>query len=126
MNSSHAHLIYSPDTFFDDAVSSLRSLARCIFDLKGTVPRDVHLKQFALAVSNETLRTMRLRVPSVLCEGREVYLTTCFIHPPHLPGGRLAGSYFPLVICPEKTEAVMVLPSTYWPAALRSSWLEPG
>ncbi len=121
-----ANVIYSPDTFFDDGVSSLLGLARGIFELKGTVPGDLHLKQFALAVSNETLRTMRLRVPPALSEGREVFFTTCLIHPPHLPGGWLADSHFPLVICPEKTDAVMVLPSAYWPDVLRSSWMEPG
>ena len=110
------NLLYSPDPSCDDQIPMLQDLASAIFQLKSATPGNAQLRQFSLAVSNETLRTMRLRVPRSLWEGaEEVYFTTCFIHPPHLPSGFLAANFFPLVICPEKTEAVMVLPSQYWP-----------
>jgi len=46
------------------------------------------------------------------------------IQPSHLPAGHLASGFFPLLICPEKTEAVMVLPCPYWPEELREAWGE--
>ncbi|HZU34888.1 MAG TPA: hypothetical protein VFA18_03215, partial [Gemmataceae bacterium] len=57
------------------------------------------------------------------CPGRAVFLTTCLIHPPHLPGGRLARGHFPLVICPRRTDVAAMLPGTLWPAALREEWV---
>ena len=118
-----ANLIFSPDNHFDDSLPTLQQLARRIADLREASPANAQVKQLALAVSNKTLRTMRLQVPPVLCHDRQVFFTTCLIHPPHLPAHFLGASFFPLVICPEKTEAVMILPSTYWPEQLRESWL---
>ena len=117
-----ANVIYSPDPYFDTRVSFLQSLAQGLFELKGTSPGDQELERFAAAITDELARTMRLTLPGSLCEGREVCLTTCLIQPSHLPGGYLADGYFPLVICPEQTEAVMILPVDYWPQELRQTW----
>ena len=80
------------------------------------------MERFARAITDELARTMRLPLPRSLCQGKESYLTTCLIQPSHLPRGYLATGFFPLVICPEKTEAVMILPARYWPQELRKSW----
>jgi hypothetical protein len=119
-----ANVIYSPDQYFDGRVSVLEGIAHKLFELKGTSPRDKELRRFARAITDELLRTMRLPLPGSLCENREVYFTTCFVQPSHLPDGYLAASYFPLVISPEQTEAVMILPSAYWPDELRAAWGE--
>jgi hypothetical protein len=116
-----ANVIYSPDAHFDGRVEVLQELASGIFDLKGSSADD-EMEQFARAVTNETARTMRLPLPRSLCEGKEAYFTTCLIQPAHLPGGCLAAGFFPLVICPEKTDAVMILPASYWPKQLRDAW----
>ena len=63
-------------------------------------------------------------MPPFLCAGKQVFFTTCLVHPPHLPGHFITTSLFPLLICPEKTEAVMILPSSYWPEQLRESALD--
>jgi hypothetical protein len=39
-----------------------------------------------------------------------------------LSGGYLATEFFPLVICPEKTDAVMILPARSWPEELCEFW----
>ena len=65
---------------------------------------------------------MRLQLPLSISQDREVYLTTCLIQPSHLPGGHLATGYFPLVICPEKTDAVMIVPAWFWPREARWAW----
>jgi hypothetical protein len=117
-----ANVIYSPDQSFDGRVSVLEGIAHKLFELKGTSPRDKELRRFAHAITDELLRTMRLPLPGSLCENREVYFTTCLVQPSHLPDGHLGASYFPLVICPEQTEAVMILPSEYWPDELCAAW----
>jgi hypothetical protein len=117
-----ANVIYSPDTYFDDRVPELQDVAQGLFRLKGTSPRDKELKRFARAITDELARTMRLPLPRSLSEDKEAYFTTCLIQPSHLPGGHLAGGFFPLVICPEKTMAVMILPAHYWAEELRDFW----
>jgi hypothetical protein len=117
-----ANVIYSPDTWFDDQAPLLMEVAQGLFSLKGTAPNDPELEKFANAITDELARTMRLRLPRSITEGREAYFTTCFIQPSHLPGGCLAAGFFPLLICPEKTEAVMILPERYWPEELRALW----
>ncbi len=119
-----ANVIYSPEAYFDDQAPELQAVAQGLFQLKGTAPNDDELERFAAAVTDELARTMRLALPRSLCSGQEAYFTTCLIQPSHLPGGRLASGYFPLVICPEKTEAVMILPVRYWPEELRDGWAE--
>jgi hypothetical protein len=117
-----ANLLYSADRFYDDQVEELQGLAMGLFELKGTRQDDPELKRFANAITNEMARTMRLELPEAIAEGRRVYFTTTLIHPPHLPGGYLANGFFPLVICPEKTEAVMILPAKFWPKEFREVW----
>jgi hypothetical protein len=121
-----ANVIYSPDPWFDDRAPFLEEVARGLFGLKGTSPGDAELERFAEAITDELVRTMRLALPRSLCEGREAYFTTCLIQPSHLPGGCLAAGSFPLVICPEKTEAVMILPARYWPEELCVVWSAGG
>ncbi len=118
-----ANVIYSPDKHYDAHTSAMAGIAHELFQLKGTSPRENELRRFASAITDELLRTMRLPLPGSLCENREVYVTTCLIQPSHLPDGYLAAGFFPLVICPEQTEAVMILPSVYWPEDLRAAWV---
>ena len=117
-----ANVIYSPDLWFDNNVPALRGLARGLFDLKGKNPADKELRSFARAITNELLRTMRLPLPRSLTDNREVYFTTCLVQPSHLPSGHLATGFFPLLICPDKTDAVMILPAEYWPEELCAAW----
>jgi hypothetical protein len=117
-----ANLLYSTDRFYDDAVEELQALAAGLFDLKGTSQDDRELQRFANAISNEMARTMKLQVPEDITDGRRVYFTTALIHPPHLPEGYLAQGFFPLVICPDKTEAVMILPARFWSKEFREAW----
>jgi hypothetical protein len=119
-----ASVLYSPSTYFDDRVPLLEGVARDLFRLKGNMPEDEELKPFARALTDEMARPMRLQLPRSLCEGKKAYLTTCLIQPSHLPGGYLAVGYFPLLIWPEGTKSVMVLPARYWPEELRELWRE--
>jgi hypothetical protein len=117
-----AVLLYSPDTYFDDRVEVLRDLASELYDLKGTNAGDPELDRFVAAITDEMARVSRLMLPKSLCEGKEAYFATFLVQPSHLPLGYLAKGMLPLVICPERTEAVMILPAPYWPKELCDWW----
>ena len=120
-----ANVIYSLDAYFDEQTLLLLQVAQRLFNLKGTSPEDQAVARFAAAITNELARTMRLALPPSLSLGEQAFLTTCLIQPSHLPTGYLVSGLFPLLICPEETEAVMILPARYWPDALVQSWNNP-
>jgi hypothetical protein len=117
-----ANVIYSPDTYYDDKPEVLLDVAQSLFQLKGTASDDKDLLKFIYAITNEKERTMRLALPRSVCQGKEAFFTTFLIQPSHLPGGCMASGYFPLLVCPEKTDAVMILPARYWPEELCAVW----
>jgi hypothetical protein len=67
-------------------------------------------------------RVLRREMPHSYNGGRSVCFATCFIQPTHLPGGYLKRSSFPIIVSPEETPAMMLLPSRYWPPELVAQW----
>jgi hypothetical protein len=117
-----ANVIYSVDPHFDGRVDILGEIADGLFARKGTVPPERELREFVRVITDERERIMRRELPRKYCGGRSVYFTSCFIRPGHLPGNRVAQSEFPLLVNFRETEAVMVLPSRFWPADLVAQW----
>ncbi|HYT92021.1 MAG TPA: hypothetical protein VEL76_25120 [Gemmataceae bacterium] len=119
-----ANAIYSTDPFFDGRLSLLASMARGLFAQKGSTRADRELQGFVDAVTDELARVLRREMPHSYTGGRSVCLATCFIQPSHLPDGYLRRSSFPVVVNPEETPAMMLLPSRYWSPELVSHWRE--
>ena len=117
-----ANIIYDPTGDYDGDVPDLLDLAGGLFGLKNIYPKDKEIKKFAAAITNEMQRTMHLPLPKLITEDKEVIFTTTLINPGHLPGGYLAAGFFPVLICPEETEAAMILPSRFWPKELVAVW----
>lgn len=117
-----AIVIYSLDPHFDGRASLLERMARGLFAQKGSVPADPELSEFVRAITGEREQIMRRELPHKYCGGRSVYFTTCFIQPSHLPGNCLVRPTFPLLVNFQETEAVMLLPSRFWPASFASEW----
>lgn len=117
-----ANVVYSMDHYFDGRVIHLGQLARGLFAQKGSVPADRKLREFVRVIIDERERILRRELPWGYCGGHSVYFTTCFIQPSHLPGGYLCGSSFPLLVNFRETEAVMILPSQFWPYAMVRQW----
>jgi hypothetical protein len=117
-----ANVIYSMDPYFDGRLETLGEVAHGLFARKGTVPGERELREFVRVITDERERIMRRELPRGYCGGRSVYFTTCFIRPGHLPGNRIARPEFPLLVNFRETEAVMVLPSRFWPADLVAQW----
>jgi hypothetical protein len=117
-----ANVIYSTDPFFDGRVAILASIGHGLFAQKGSSGADPELRAFVRAITNERERILRRELPAGYCGNRPVYFTTCFIQPGHLPDHCVARPAFPLLVNFEETEAVMILPSRFWPPELVSSW----
>jgi len=65
-------ILYSPDRTFDGEADELEHIARSLFSLKGTKPKDPELATFAAVITNEFTVLMREPVPRALTGGREV------------------------------------------------------
>jgi hypothetical protein len=117
-----ANVIYSTDPFLNGRVAVLARIAPGLFSQKGTVNADRDLKEFVRAITNERERILRRKLPRGYCGGRSVYFATFFIQPSHLPDKCLTRPAFPLLAHYERTEAVMILPSRFWPPELIAQW----
>jgi hypothetical protein len=117
-----ANVIYSTDPFFDGRLSLLSSMARGLFAQKGSTRADRELQRFVDVITDELTRVLRQAMPHSYTGGRSVNFATCFIQPSHLPDGYLTRSSFPVVVNPEETPAMMLLPSRYWPPDLVAHW----
>jgi hypothetical protein len=117
-----ANVLYSTDPFFDGRASVLGRIARGLFAQKGTSGADRELREFVRIITDEYERLLRRELPRGYCGGRSVHFATFLVQPSHLPGNCLRRPVFPLVVSPEETEAVMVLPSRYWPPEVVAQW----
>ena len=117
-----ANVVYSTDPFFDGRLSLLSSMARGLFARKGSTSAGREIQAFVDAVTDEMARVLRREMPHSYTGGRSVYFATCFIQPTHLPDGYLKRSSFPVIVSPEETPAMMLLPSRHWPPELVSQW----
>jgi hypothetical protein len=117
-----ANIVYATDPFFDGRAAVLARIAKGLFAQKGSSRADRELREFVRVVTDERERVLRRELPRGYCGGRCVYFATCLIQPGHLPGNHLARPAFPLVVNYQETEAVMVLPSRFWPPELAAQW----
>lgn len=119
-----AYIVYTTDSFFDGRVSILDRIGTGLFALKGSSQSQVdrELWDFVRIITDERERLLRRELPYGYCGGRSVYFATCLIQPGHLPSGYIARTAFPLIVNFEETEAVMILPSRFWPPKLVSLW----
>lgn len=120
-----ANVIYTTDAEAEQPVARMLEVARRIFALKDTKPEDPDEARFARMVSYELGRDFRVTVPDRLSGGLDLTYTTIMVHRRHLPEGRLAVPYFPLLIHPE-SRAAMILPARYWPDDFLDEWVRIG
>ncbi|EDN69443.1 hypothetical protein BGP_1397 [Beggiatoa sp. PS] len=99
--------------------------ARLLFQLKGKKTDDSKLQNFADKLADEYITDLKLPIPTKLTEGIQCYYASILVQRNHLPNGVLSGSLFPLIVHPKETDAVMILPSRYWPEwFIENVWLK--
>ncbi len=124
-NGDHTNLpgaiIYSEEDAFDAEPDALIEIAHGMFDLKGRkVSRQ--MQDFGDKLADEMVADIKLAIPRGFTDGVQCYYASILMARKHFPGGYLAHGFFPLLILPEETEAVMVLPHHYWDRSLSKAW----
>jgi len=114
--------LYSLDPHFDEQVEELEDIALDLFDTKGEETGDPELQRFADTLADEYERIMSLPIPKSVTGGRDVTYTVGNVHRRFIPTGRLAQSFFPLVVAPSITPATWILPSRWWSEPLVAMW----
>ncbi len=71
-----AHLVFSPDPWFESRPQELGRVARQLASLKGTVPDDPQLRPVMHVLTDEKARLLCAELPRGFCPGRSVYYTT--------------------------------------------------
>jgi hypothetical protein len=113
-HTSPAGIIYEPGPPGADSPARLAPIAQAIFDLKGRRYQDQELDECARRVTNERSRFFAVPVPMRLTGGRSVLFSVIMVHRKHLPRGYLDNPFVPVLINPEETPTVMILPHDYW------------
>lgn len=116
-------ILYSPDPVYDRDPDPLRHLARELVAARETKAKNKAVREFVAEMRSQLVRrTIRLRVPPELTDDTKVYVGETFLDPKHLPGGVPAVPIIPVLIAPKETEAVVPVPSGYWPKSWRRFW----
>jgi hypothetical protein len=102
----------------------LAAVARAVLALKGQKPADPALAAFCAHLSDEKARVFGLAVPPALSL-HPLKVSSTYFDRRHLPGARLAGVLFPVVISDAHPGAVLPLPLPLWPEALRKKLQPP-
>jgi hypothetical protein len=111
-----ANVIYEPHPSGECNYASLAPVARDLFALKEKRHADEDLDECARWVTDEWLRMVNAPIPMPLSGGRAILFSTTVVDRKHLPAGYISCSFFLLIINPEETPWVMILPCYYWPA----------
>ena len=118
-----AAILYSLDPRFDAAPQQLTDYAHNMFDLKGQSVSP-EMQDFADKLANEMVADIKLPVPVGFTGGLQCYYATLLIVRKHLPLRHLAQGIFPLLVAPQETDAVMILPQAYWGDFFRGLWTQ--
>lgn len=119
-----AMLLYGLDPAVDDAVPTLREIARELFALKGTRPTVADQVPFAKRITDEMARDLAQPIPASLARKQTLATTTTMIHRQALPLGYMSGVVLPLLVHPPERTS-LVLPHEYWSERILFEWGAP-
>ena len=98
----------------------LEKIARQLFSLKGTAPRDPQLQPIAAYLTDEMIRVFGLSVPKSISPKAECRISTTYFVRKHLPERRIMTPLMPLCVLPHEPFVAMPVPFKYWPP----DWLD--
>jgi hypothetical protein len=109
-----ASMVFSEDTYFEENPNKLKDIAHRLFEIKGISSDDEDIQRFSDILADEIVTLFNAKIPEKITFGKKVYFTSFMVHRGHLPNGYIDFDCFPALVCPEKTEAAIILPSKYW------------
>lgn len=116
-----AGIIYSAETDYDGNPALLNEHGTRMYDLKGQ-KCDPKMQAFADKLANELVADIKLPIPRGFTDGVTCFYATLLMARKHLPFKRLANNFFPVLIAPDDTDTVMVLPKGYWDPEFKKAW----
>lgn len=116
-----AAIVYSTDRVYDANPELLIEQAHSMYDLKGKTCTP-EMQAFADKLANEMVADIKLAIPRGFTDSAQCYYATLLIARKHLPQNHLANGFFPVLIAPNETDAVTVLPHAYWDSQFSSAW----
>lgn len=119
-------LVYSVDDPFLQDPAALVEIARWIKSLKENGTTDLRAQSLTTMLRSPWEPGICNSIALDLVDGREVYVATAGWRRAGLPGGRLVDVVLPIVVMPEATGAVGVLPVACWAGELAGEWLSAG
>jgi hypothetical protein len=113
-------LVYSEDEYFDARPAELRAIGARLAELRVGMLDDPVLKDLADNLTRPTVRLRSVPVPSAVTQ-RPVRVTSFMGVRSHMPGGRMAGEWFP-VLAHAGSAYPMLVPGAFWSTGLREAW----
>jgi hypothetical protein len=117
-----ACIVFSEDTYFDENIDEMSEIANNLYILKDTAVEDLELKEFADVITDQMTALYNVQLPNSITNNKLVYYTTIMVKRSHLPNQYLKLGWFPILVCPEKTKASIILPCKYWSTKLIKMW----
>ncbi len=118
-----ANLVFSRSAYFDSHPEHLFRIARSLFKLKDTYPEEPVLRKAAAIVTDEHNCVSDWRLPYVLTNGHQVYLTSILLYRSWLPGRVLDFPVVPIVALARAVAGCMLAPKDCWPRGFRAGSL---
>jgi len=121
-------LLYSTHEAARADPQAMRPVARQIFRFKAAVYGnepfdDPEAQRMGSILADEMFRPRNIEVPSQFCSAYPMIMTSFYADRDHLPGRRIAGVVFPVLIDPQAPDMAMIVPHWFWPRAfLQWEW----
>ncbi|MEP3479691.1 MAG: hypothetical protein ABJZ55_10620 [Fuerstiella sp.] len=117
-----ASVVFAPNWRQHVDVEELGHIAHSLYELKGTVPNEPHLRQLAECLTDERARTFGVRIPPSVSGHLRLVESSTFITRKHLPNRVLTLPFFPIVVASQAPYYNFPLPSRFWPEQFIEFW----
>lgn len=80
------------------------------------------MQAFGDKLANEIVADIKLPIPKGFTDAAQCYYAMLLIARNHLPLNYLVHGFFPVLVAPEETDTVMILPQSYWDSEFKLAW----
>jgi hypothetical protein len=115
-------LVYSIDKPDHENLDELQEVAKRVFRMKETRPRDADMASIARHISNESSRVFGAVLPEELSPNMTCRVSSTYFVRKHLPKRRLCGDLMPIIVSPAAPYIALPLPGKFWPSEVTDWW----